>query len=662
MLIEPGGGLEGPPGADAKLGNAWPRPSGDFLEPSRSEAPLRLLAEYSAAAPGSWHPLVLDEDRRCFSLHWPQAISAEKSQDFFLKLLSVAPWVELLNTKGTSVTRSTCWFSSGGCTCDYAYGRETRVTNADVMNAADGRAQVEDMTGSDQFIHGSVEAEPLSDESLSGFKAAMEEIMQHVFGDLFPGLEKEAWPNSANINLYRDGRQGVGWHADDESLFCGKDSDCPVVSISLGATREFWIALKTGAVRWGISTGNVDQTSAAGLYQPIPPPATSEALYVSLEDAVIEEPLEEPHVSQLASVFQSLVGNGMGVIPTDTQHAYVTPVNSKSGVRRIYDIKGVAADQRKPLSLLCSDLSMASKYCDVAALPRKWFQNMKACLPGPYTFILRASGEVPRIVMDHKSRSKVWKRREVGIRVPNNSIVWQLVEEETLLNFLESKGLTGFHMDMPFFPDGKSRGYAVMRFRKDSFAAKESIRSIEGQFVPGFQKRAPLRLEPLRGKGPRRCIQSQNFMTETPLPLPRGPCHYESTAQAEASAGAGVNSEPGSQIATSCSLADGMETAVALPGEMAAPHEANINTTQDLEAPLLASSAPDSAVEIWTEQKNKLDFVVGAEAIVEMWAGMEKEDRVSTVVDLTMEEPVLRRQGLGDVSMFDDMVDAAMFE
>ena len=66
---------------------------------------------------------------------------------------------------------------------------------------------------------------------------------------------------------------------------------------------------------------------------------------MSLEDAVIEEPLEEPHVSQLASVFQSLVGNGMGVIPTDTQHAYVTPVSSKSGVRRIYDIKGVAADQ-----------------------------------------------------------------------------------------------------------------------------------------------------------------------------------------------------------------------------------------------------------------------------------------------------------------------------
>ena len=72
---------------------------------------------------------------------------------------------------------------------------------------------------------------------------------------------------------------------------------------------------------------------------------TSEAVYVSLDDAIVDEPLEEHHTSQLATVFQSLVGNGMGVIPTDTQHAYVTPVNSKSGVRRIYDIKGVSADQ-----------------------------------------------------------------------------------------------------------------------------------------------------------------------------------------------------------------------------------------------------------------------------------------------------------------------------
>jgi len=72
----------------------------------------------------------------------------------------------------------------------------------------------------------------------------MREITDHVFGNLFPGLSKDAWPNSANVNLYRDGRQGVGWHVDDESLFRGRDSDCPILSVSLGAPREFWIALK----------------------------------------------------------------------------------------------------------------------------------------------------------------------------------------------------------------------------------------------------------------------------------------------------------------------------------------------------------------------------------------------------------------------------------
>ena len=72
----------------------------------------------------------------------------------------------------------------------------------------------------------------------------------------------------------------------------------------------------------------------------------SEAVYVSLDDPSIEEPLQEPHLTQLETVFQSLVGNGMGVIPTDTQHAYVTPLNSKSGVRRIYDIKGIDKDER----------------------------------------------------------------------------------------------------------------------------------------------------------------------------------------------------------------------------------------------------------------------------------------------------------------------------
>ena len=81
-------------------------------------------------------------------------------------------------------------------------------------------------------------------------------------------------------------------------------------------------------------------------------------------------------------------------------------------------------------------------------------------------------------------------------------------EAEILHSFLESKGLTDFEMDVPLFPDGKSRGFAVIRLR-NSFAVQKSIRNIEGQFVPGFQRTTPLQLEPLKGKGPRRCFQSQ---------------------------------------------------------------------------------------------------------------------------------------------------------
>merc|ERR1712172_206756 len=55
----------------------------------------------------------------------------------------------------------------------------------------------------------------------------------------------ERWPNSANLNLYANGLQAVGWHADDERLFGGKERDCAIISLSLGGMREFWVALRS---------------------------------------------------------------------------------------------------------------------------------------------------------------------------------------------------------------------------------------------------------------------------------------------------------------------------------------------------------------------------------------------------------------------------------
>ncbi|CAE8604182.1 unnamed protein product, partial [Polarella glacialis] len=106
---------------------------------------------------------------------------------------------------------------------------------------------------------------------------------------------------------------------------------------------------------------------------------SSEAEYIDLEDLLMDQPLGPAHIQQLGPVVDSLATGGMGVIPTDTHQAYVTGVSSKEGTRRIYKIKGVAEDERKPLSLLCSGLSMASEYCDLNSVPRSWFKVLKTC-------------------------------------------------------------------------------------------------------------------------------------------------------------------------------------------------------------------------------------------------------------------------------------------
>jgi len=231
-----------PATASALPANSWPRPPLG-LEPCRWERPLDLLLEHSAAPAGTWRPLVLDEDRRCYAFLWPRAISSEQTEDYLRRLMRVAPWVELWNTKGTSVTRSTCWYVRGGCTCDYTYGKDTRMENSSACRHTPEREPEDGRNSAAGTPSSGIASSTVCSEE---FAAVMHDITAHIFGDLFPGLGEDAWPNSANVNLYRDGRQAVGWHADDESLFRGRDSDCPIVSISLGTPREFWIALKTG--------------------------------------------------------------------------------------------------------------------------------------------------------------------------------------------------------------------------------------------------------------------------------------------------------------------------------------------------------------------------------------------------------------------------------
>ncbi|CAE8616042.1 unnamed protein product [Polarella glacialis] len=111
-------------------------------------------------------------------------------------------------------------------------------------------------------------------EKQQAFREAMEELLQHVFSRIFPQLDHSGRPECANLNWYEDGSQGVGWHADDELLFQGSVSDCPIVSLSSGGTREFWLAPKAeGAnpdVRQGVvelDLQNADLMTMEGLTQ-----------------------------------------------------------------------------------------------------------------------------------------------------------------------------------------------------------------------------------------------------------------------------------------------------------------------------------------------------------------------------------------------------------
>lgn len=99
---------------------------------------------------------------------------------------------------------------------------------------------------------------------------------------------------------------------------------------------------------------------------------------------------------KLESVVSCLQNGGMGVISTDTCYAFVTQINSQKGIDKIAELKEMK-HQRKPLSIICKDFSMISKYtsdiCD-----QKWaFKLLKCTLPGPYTYILPSSKEVSNI-------------------------------------------------------------------------------------------------------------------------------------------------------------------------------------------------------------------------------------------------------------------------
>ena len=125
---------------------------------------------------------------------------------------------------------------------------------------------------------------------------------------------------------------------------------------------------------------------------------------------------ENPQLRLLKQAAQILHGGGVAAIPTDSSYALVCHLDDKAAAESLRRIRGV--DDKHHLTLLCRDLSELASY---ARVDNKQYRLLKVGTPGPFTFILEATKEVPRRV-SHPSR------RTIGLRVPAHAVTQYLLE------------------------------------------------------------------------------------------------------------------------------------------------------------------------------------------------------------------------------------------
>lgn len=127
---------------------------------------------------------------------------------------------------------------------------------------------------------------------------------------------------------------------------------------------------------------------------------------------------ENPDPRKIQMVIDCLRNGGVIIYPTDTVYSIGCDIMQPKAVERVAAIKGVKVEKAN-FSIVCSDLSNISDY--TKPFTTEVYKLMKKSLPGPFTFILNAGNKVPRIFQNRK--------KTIGIRVPDNAIIRDLVQE-----------------------------------------------------------------------------------------------------------------------------------------------------------------------------------------------------------------------------------------
>ena len=127
---------------------------------------------------------------------------------------------------------------------------------------------------------------------------------------------------------------------------------------------------------------------------------------------------ENPQPRQIKTIVDCLQSGGIIIYPTDTIYGLGCDIFQHKAIERICRIKNVDP-QKAQLSFICHDLSDLSNYTKQISTPV--YRMLKQYLPGPYTFILPASREVPKILKS--------KKDTIGLRVPDNKIACAIIRE-----------------------------------------------------------------------------------------------------------------------------------------------------------------------------------------------------------------------------------------
>lgn len=125
--------------------------------------------------------------------------------------------------------------------------------------------------------------------------------------------------------------------------------------------------------------------------------------------------LADPQKRSIQKAVEALENSELIIYPTDTVYGIGCSIHSKQAIEKIYRLKGKS--KFEPMSIICGSIQQVSIYAKISNFS---YKVLRRCFPGPYTIILEATREIPKLMLS--------KRKEIGIRIPDSQVTKSLVD------------------------------------------------------------------------------------------------------------------------------------------------------------------------------------------------------------------------------------------